>query len=110
MFDNDRDFDYRVYSNRRSLRSLGEAITRFMRNNPTLAQQLTLELAKEIWFANNTETILKATGEISLYKAVLYIQIFNPSLRANLTNMRETICTQFNEQMEYVKIREVKFV
>ena len=110
MFDNDRDIDYRVYSNRRQVRSLGDAIARFLRSNPRLGQMLALELAKDIWNATNSETILKATGEISLYNRVLYIQIFNPSLRANLTNMREDICRQFNEQMQYVKILEVKFV
>lgn len=105
MFD-DEDF----YLSHNAPKSLGEAIAAMLRANPAMAEAFTLAAAKEVWTKSNTAPIINATGEVSFRSGVLFIQIFNPSLRANLNAMRQKICNQLNERMELVKLREVKFV
>ena len=106
MFDEDEDF----YLSHNAPKSLGEAIAAMLRANPAMAEAYTLAAAKEVWTKSNTPPIVNATGEMRLSRGTLFIQILNPSLRANLNAMRNTICDQINERIGLVQLREVKFV
>jgi len=106
MFDEDQE----LYLSYNAPKSLGDAIASMLRSNPEFAEAFTLAVAKDLWLKSNTAPIVNATGEVLFRSGVLFIQIFNPSLRANLNAMRQKICNQLNERMELVKLREVKFV
>jgi hypothetical protein len=106
MFDEEDEL-YVAYN---TPKSLGSAIAAMLRANPKFAAEYTLAVAKNIWLNSSSQPIIHATGDIYLRGATLFIQITNPSLRANLNTMRQTICQQLNEQIVAVKLREVKFV
>ena len=107
MFEEDEEV---ILSDIRTPNSLRNALGQLLLRNPRLAEQFTFAVAKDLWMKTNTPAILNATGEITYREGVLFIQILNPSLRANLNGMRREVCRQLNERMEFVSLRDVKFV
>ena len=100
----------RIYLPRREPVSLGSALLRFLKSNPLMLHQYTLERLTEIWSECNPSEITSATGSISLKNHILYIQIADPALRASLTPLRSNIQERLTEELGFVYLSEVKFV